>query len=225
MQENDIKKALKEIKGEAKELVGWPNLQITGINKYGVEAVLYTIHGKDLEKKGTMKIPMKDLFLQHNFRIKVFEILGEMVEKMKGNIYEEWLMEWSRLIVDMGMEYGTSIEVMKDALVEYLEGAEDTDLSYLKKGNPIVLPEGCIAFKSVEFMMHVKKKYSMNYTEDQVRAVLKEIGCKPRQLGPMRIRVWTYELPTMEKEGQAEIKFEGVGRAPDVMTEDNQDDY
>ena len=215
---NDIKETLKEIQKESVSLAGWENLRIEGISKYGVEAVVKTNHG-------VMKIPMKDLFLQQNFRSKVFETFGIMVEKVKGNVYEQWLSDWSKTIVDMGMEYGTSIEVVGDALVEYLEGADDTDISYLKKGNPILLADGVVAFKSIEFMMYIKKKYSMVYSEDQIRAVLKEIGCTPKQLGPQRIRVWTYKTPQYEPEGQVEIKFESAGRAPDVMNDDNQNEY
>lgn len=213
---NDITETLNEIKKDSVSLAGWENLRIEGINKYGVEAVVKT-------DKGMMKIPMKDLFMQQNFRSKVFETFGIMVEKVKGNVYDQWLSEWAKTITDMGMEYGTSIEVVGDALVEYLESADDTDISYLKKGNPIILPDGVVAFKSIEFMIYIKKKYSMVYSEDQIRAVLKEIGCVPRRLGSQRIRVWTYKMPEVEPEGQIDIKFESAGRAPDVMSDENNE--
>lgn len=227
MQENnnDIKKTLQEIEEEAKKIAGWDNLQVLGINKYGTEAVVHTT-------RGSMKLPMKDLFMVQSFRSKVFETFGIMIDKVSSKIYEAWLAEWSKTIKDMGMEYGTSLDVMKEALIEYLETAEDRDIIYLKKGNPILLKDGHVAFRSTEFLAWAKKKnYASNYNDDQIRSVLREVGCVPRQIGPTRMRVWTLKLPeTQEVETQPTIQFEAVGRAPDIMNDDtssltNEDEF
>ncbi len=212
---NDIKQVLKEIKKDAEVIAGWDNLQIFSINKYGTEAVIET-------SMGSMKIPMKDLFLLPNFRCKVFETFGIMVDKIKTDMYERWLAVWSKEIVDMGMEYGTTLDVMREGLYEYLERAEEKDLSYLRRGLPILLSDHVVAFRSSDFLTWSKKKnFGLNYNEDQIRSVLKEIGCKPRQIGPTRIRVWTLKPPEVEEEMQMEIKFETKGRAPDEMAEES----
>lgn len=216
---NDITEGLKEIKKAAAELAGWDNFRIEGIQKYGIEAVINT-------PQGSMKIPMKDIFLQPNFRMRIFETMGIVVPKTKPNTYEEWLAEWGKLIKDMGMEYGSSVDMMREALYEYIESAEERDISYLRKGTAIILPENCVAFRSSDFLIWAKKRnYGMSYNEDQIRPILKEIGCKPRQLGPTRIRVWTLVPPQIEPEGQTEFKFEKVGAAPDVMADDTAEVY
>jgi len=213
MESNDIKKHLKGLKKEAKELFGWEELQVLKIDKYETETVIHTT-------SGVLKMSMADLFVQYQFRMKVFVTFSINLKEVKKTVYHEWLNEWIKNIKNM--EYGTSMDRLRELLNEYLEPAEESDISYLKKGMPIVLPDGSVAFKSLEFTLWTKKKYSMSHTENQVRSVLTGLGCMPRQVGPTRMRVWSLELPKFD-EGKLDLKFET--KAPDIMNDDTYPDH
>ena len=223
--ENDIKKLKEELEKNAENLAGWENLRVRSIQKYGAEAVIDTT-------QGFMKMSMRELFIQQLFRTKVFETFGIMIDKVKVNVYEAWLAEWAKTIKDMGMEYGTSVDILREALFEYLESAEEGGIAYLRKGIPVIVKDGQVAFKSLDFTIYLKKKYQMTYSEDQIRAILRKLGCVPQQIGRLRIRAWTMSMPDAgdgDDEGsgidnfeqEVEIKFVGKGKAPEVMNDES----
>ena len=183
----DIVNLLAEIKEEKKQLVGWEELQILAINKYGVEAVVKT-------NKGVIKMTMKDLFIQYFFMSRVWEQFGISLKKVKENVYQEWRAEWAKLIVNMDGEYGTSMELLSECLEGYVENAEYKEDQYVaSNGEPVILSDGTIAFKPIKLSMWLKKTYSLTYSEDQLRSILKDLGCTSRQIGPTRARVWIYK--------------------------------
>lgn len=211
---SDIEEVLAEIKEEAQALAGWDELKVISINKYGTEAVMTTT-------AGLLKISMRDLFMQYQFQQRVFECFGIVLTKVKDSMYRDWLTIWSKTIKDMGIEYGTTLDIIREALENYLEGAEERDVAYLKKGEPIILPDGVVAFKSMEFSLWLKKKYSMAYSDDQVRAALMDLECKTRQVGHTRVRAWTYRMPKVESYDEPvvlDLKF--ASKAPDEMADD-----
>jgi hypothetical protein len=186
-EQNDIKEMLNDIKQDAQKLGGWDEIQVIEIHKYGSEAVVKT-------DKGSMKISMRDLFTQYYFILKVFETFGISLSKVKDKIYEQWRGEWSKTIKDMSTSDGSSLDLLRESLNTYSEQAEERSTSYLKTGEVILLKNNVIAFRSNDFGVWLKKKCSINYTDDQLHATLRDLGCEPRQIGPERIRAWTYRI-------------------------------
>lgn len=183
----DIKETLKDIEKEAEQLAGWPELKVLGVSKYGIEAVVKT-------DKGIVKMSMRELFIQYNFTLRVFETLGISLSQVKMKVYEEWRRTWVENIKDMATENGTSMDLLKELLESYTETAEDRDEAYLKKGEPIIISDDEFAFKSNEFAMWLKKKHSITYTDDQLHTALRDLGCTPKQIGKSRIRAWVYKV-------------------------------
>lgn len=183
--DNNIDVILEDVKKEAEQLAGWDELKVVSINKYGGEAVVKT-------DRGDIKISMRDIFTQYYFRLKVFETFGLMIPKVKENIYEKWLGEWSKLITDMGGELGTSIDILRESLESYTEGAEERDSAYLRRGEPILTHDGTVAFRALDFQIWLKKK-GLIFTSDQLNMILRDLGCKPTQIGKQRTRAWKYK--------------------------------
>jgi hypothetical protein len=184
--ENNIKEMLVEIKEGAEALKGWDELQILCIHKYGIEAVIKT-------SKGDIKMSMKELFTQYYFTLKVFETLGIYLVKVKDKVYEKWLSEWAKSIIDMGSVYGNGLDFLKESLELYTESADDREEEYLRRGEPIRIEKNVVAFRSVEFILWLKKRYNVSYTNDQIHTGLRDIGCLSKRVGKDRIRAWTYK--------------------------------
>ncbi len=188
----DINETLEEIKEEAELLCGWDDLKVIGINKYGTEVVVQTDHGN-------VKMSIRDLYTQYFFILRVFEVLGIFLQKQKTNIYEKWLMQWSKTIIDMGGEAGSTLDLLRESLDTYIEIAEDKDESYLRKGEPIIL-NNSVAFRSNEFSVFLKKRYNIIYTNDELHSLLRDLNCKPQQVGKGRIRAWVYKPKELKED-------------------------
>lgn len=218
MPKNDIKQLKDELKSGAIEQAGWDELQVYEIHKYETDAVVIT-------SQGSMKMAMREIFVQYNFRMKVFETFGVVLPKVKEDIYSSWLMIWSGpdRMKDMGAQFGTTLDKVKEMLEAYLETAEDADVGYLKKGVPVLIEDGYTAFKPLDFTIWLKKKYGAVYSETQAQAFIKELGCEPRRLGAGRIRAWAYK--TVDGNHFAsepvDVRIEGIGRAPEIMNDDS----
>lgn len=211
----DIEAHLDDIEKEAEELAGWDCFKITKIEKYETEAVVYST-------LGVFKISLRELFEQYQLRQAIFINFGKAVETVRKEIYQKWLSKWAESMVDIGASTGTVKDRLQDSLITYLSSAEQTDNEYLANGSPIILPDNSVAFKSMEFTLWMKKRFGSLITENQVRSFLPELGCKPRQVGPSRIRAWAYMIPKYE-EGQTKIdfEFEATGQAPERMNDES----
>lgn len=216
----EIQSFLNEIKAETEKIGGWEQLKVEKIHKYGVEAKVYT-------SAGILEISMRELFLQYSFQQRVFEEFGIVLDKVKDNVYREWLSMWTKTLKDMGKEYGTTLDNLKYSLDSYLEMAEERDIAYLKKGEPIILPDGTGAFNPTEFVTWLKKKTGQIYTDDKMRSILTDLGCTNRTLeGSVgKVRAWVYPLDRLvevrEEPKKVEVRF--VSKAPEVMAEESTD--
>lgn len=188
---NDIQEFKKDLKKEAIENCGWEKLTIIGINKYGIEAVVRT-------DKGNIKMSMRELMTQYYFILRVFETTGIYLKKQKDFIYNSWLEKWVENLIDMGTDSGTTFDLIQEALKSYIETAQEQEEVFLLNGEPIIY-EDYVAFRSNEFSIFIRKRYNINYTNDQLHSLLRDLDCNPQRLGKNRIRAWLYKIPLEEK--------------------------
>lgn len=176
----DIKK---DIEQAIDNTVGWEELTIEYIEKFGKELSVKT----DL---GEIFIPARKFFEQYEFRARVFEELGIMLPKVERKVYDKWLLHWvSNQMKDLKIEDSDLIDTVETFIREYLEETTETDPRYIRLGRPVLLENEDVAFRSSDIIKKLKdEKYTVS--NDQVYFILRKMGCHTKRLAKERLRVW-----------------------------------
>jgi hypothetical protein len=174
-----------DIAESLEKTVGWEELPITSIEKFGKELSIKT-------ELGEIFIPARKFFEQYEFRARVFEELGIILHKVKRDKYEKWLSEWNNTIMrDLKVEDSELIDTIETFIIDYLEETTETDERYLKMGRPVLISDNEVAFRSNDIINKLKTE-NFIVTTDQVYFILRRMGCDSKRVlrGSMRVWVW-----------------------------------
>lgn len=177
----------KDIAKATDELMGWENLEIQAIEKFGKELSIKT-------NEGEVFVSARSFFQQYEFRIKVFEDLGVVLYPVKSKKYQQWLEYWASTITkNLRLDDADIADTAEKMIKEYLEETQETDVRYVRMGRP-VLSDGKVLFRSKDIINKLKNE-NVTVTNDQVYFILRRIGCKTRVVDNKTLRVWSWKVP------------------------------
>jgi len=178
----DIKK---DIENAVDATVGWEELEIVAIEKFGKELSIKT-------KLGEIFIPARKFFEQYEFRARVFEELTIMLPKVERKIYDRWLTYWTNnLTKDLKIDDSDLIDTVETFIESFLNETVETDERYLRMGRAVLLSEEEIAFRSNDIINKLKAE-NFTVTNDQVYFILRRMGCRTKRVLADKLRVWTW---------------------------------
>lgn len=199
---DEINNFKKQLSDDAENLVGWDELKVLRVTKYGTEAVVHT-------DKGIIKMSMRELFVQYHFMLKVFETFGISLQKQQEALYGKWRAQWVKDLV-IFEDSDNMLVTVEEALISYCKRAgEDSGGNYstLLNGEPVFITRNEVAFKVIDFLNFFNKKNSTKINIDQMRIILKDIGCKSdTRFGKQGIRAWVFKIPEQKETKQVEIE-------------------
>jgi len=175
-----------DIKKEIDSTVGWDELPIKSIEKFGKELSVKT-------EQGEIFIPARKFFEQYEFRARVFEEIGIILPKVERKIYDKWLMKWNTTIMkDLKIEDSDLIDTIEELIEVYLDETEETNHEYLKRGRPVLLSETEVAFRSGDIMAKLtNERYTIS--NDQLYFILRRMNCESRRVLRNTLRVWVWK--------------------------------
>jgi len=183
MSERDISN---DIAQTLEKTVGWEELPIVAIEKFGKELSVKT----DL---GEIFIPARKFFEQYEFRARVFEELSIVLPKVDRKRYDKWLMFWNTHIMrDLKVDDSDLIDTVETFIENYLSETTETDERYIKMGRPVLIDNDEIAFRSSDILNRLKLEGYVVST-DQVYFVLRKMGCDSKRVLKDRLRVWVWK--------------------------------
>ena len=175
----------KDIAHALETTVGWDELEITSIEKFGKELSVKT-------PLGEIFIPARKFFEQYEFRARVFEELSIMLPKVDRKRYDKWLAWWTEnLIKDLKVEDSELIDSVESYIITFLEETTETDERYLRMGRAVLLNDEEIAFRSNDIINKLKAE-NFTITNDQVYFILRRLGCDTRRVVRNSLRVWVW---------------------------------
>jgi hypothetical protein len=167
------------------QIVGWDELPILSIEKFGKELSVKT-------ELGEIFIPARKFFEQYEFRARVFEELGVILHKVERKKYDKWLEHWvNHLMKDLKVEDSDLIDTVETFIVDYLDETTETDERYLKMGRPVMLSDNEVAFRSNDIITKLKTE-NFIVTNDQVYFILRRMNCESRRVLRGSLRVWVW---------------------------------
>lgn len=175
----------KDIANSLERVVGWDELEIEAIEKFGKELSVKTTIGE-------IFIPARKFFEQYEFRARVFEELSIMLPKVDRKRYDKWLAWWTEnLIKDLKVEDSDLIDSVESYIVSFLEETNETDERYLRMGRPVLINDEEVAFRSNDIINKLKAE-NFTVTNDQVYFILRRMNCSTRRALADRLRVWIW---------------------------------
>ena len=179
-------KIQQDIKNALETDIGWDEIEVLSIEKFGKELSVKT-------SAGEIFITARKFFEQFEFRARVFEEAGIFLPKVKADRYHKWLKFWTEnLTKDLKIEDSDLIDTAESMIADYLEQTTETDEKYLKAGRPVLLDDDSVAFRSLDIMNHLKTE-GVTVTNDQVYFILRKMHCKPRRVLKNTLRVWVWK--------------------------------
>lgn len=176
----------KDIKQNLERSVGWDELPLVSIEKFGKEMSVKTEHGE-------IFISARKFFEQYEFRARVFEELGIFLPPVKRDRFDKWLAFWTEhLVRDLKVEDSDLIDSIEHFIEKHLEATSESDERYLKMGRPVLLSDNEVAFRSNDIIQNLKTE-NFTVTSDQVYFILRRMGCEVRRLTRSRTRVWVWK--------------------------------
>jgi hypothetical protein len=175
----------KDIDDAVAQIVGWDNLPIISIEKFGKELSVKT-------DRGEIFIPARKFFEQYEFRARVFEELGIILDKVDRKTYDKWLKMWiENVMKDLKVEDSDLIDTVETFITDHLDETTETDERYLKMGRPVLLSDNEVAFRSNDIITKLKSE-NFIVTNDQVYFILRRMNCESRRVLRNSIRVWVW---------------------------------
>jgi len=176
----------KDIASATENIVGWDELPILSIEKFGKELSIKT-------EQGEIFIPARKFFEQYEFRARVFEELGIILHKVERKKYDKWLAHWvDNIMRDLKVEDSDLIDTVENFIIDYLDETTETDERYLKMGRPVLLDDNHVAFRSNDILNKLKAENFVVST-DQVYFILRRMGCESRRVLRNSMRVWVWK--------------------------------
>lgn len=183
MPDRDISKDIAET---LERSVGWEELPITAIEKFGKELSVKT-------ELGEIFIPARKFFEQYEFRARVFEELTIMLPKVDRKRYDKWLAHWTtHLTKDLKITDSDLIDTVESFIETFLNETTETDERYLRMGRAVLLTDDEIAFRSNDIINKLKAE-NFTVTNDQVYFILRRMGCKTSRVMDDKLRVWIWK--------------------------------
>jgi len=183
MSDRDITKDIAET---LEKSVGWDELKIISIEKFGKELSVKT----DL---GEIFIPARKFFEQYEFRARVFEELTVMLPKVDRKRYDKWLTYWTQhLTRDLKIEDSDLIDTVENFIETFLNETTETDERYLKMGRAVLLNDDEVAFRSNDIINKLKSE-GFTITNEQVYFILRRMNCETRRVIRNSLRVWVWK--------------------------------
>jgi hypothetical protein len=175
-----------DIQKEIDKTVGWDELTLLSIEKFGKELSVKT-------ELGEIFIPARKFFEQYEFRARVFEELGIILHKVERKTYDKWLEHWVHtLMKDLKVEDSDLIDTVETFITDHLEETVETDERYLKMGRPVLLSDNEVAFRSNDIITKLKTE-NFIVTTDQVYFILRKMNCESRRVLRNSMRVWVWK--------------------------------
>lgn len=183
MPDRDINKDIAEtLEGS----VGWEELPILAIEKFGKELSVKTEFGE-------IFIPARKFFEQYEFRARVFEELTIMLPKVDRKRYDKWLSHWTKYQTkDLKIEDNDLIDTVESFIESFLNETTEMDERYLRMGRAVLLIDNEIAFRSNDIINKLKAE-NFIITNDQVYFILRRMGCKTDRVLADKLRVWIWK--------------------------------
>lgn len=176
----------KDIQKEIDKTIGWDDLPIIAIEKFGKELSVKT-------DRGEIFIPARKFFEQYEFRARVFEELTVMLPKVERKIYDRWLAYWTENIMrDLKVEDSDLIDTVETYIENYLNETTETDERYLKMGRPVILEDESVAFRSNDIINKLKSE-GFTITNEQVYFILRRMNCETTRAVRNTLRVWVWK--------------------------------
>mgnify|MGYP001577010582 CR=1 FL=1 len=192
--QNTIKKfLLKEIDlrspPDFKEIEATLGIKVSRIEKNNE---LFTLH----TPTGIVTIRGDDLMSQTEFRKKVMATLGIFLTAISKEEWDFTLSIWMSCLQRNNADLSTD-ELIKDALSQYLDDADERDRSYLRKAMPVFW-EGEYCFRISDFVKFIKREFDSSLTRPQICAVLRDMGFEPDTNG--KTRFWKINAEAYDQE-------------------------
>lgn len=176
----------KDIEQAVDASLGWDELPIRSIEKFGKELSVKT-------DQGEIFIPARKFFEQYEFRARVFEEIGIILPKVSRKVYDEWLMKWSETIMkDLKIQDSDLIDTIEELIEVYLDETEETNQEYLRRGRPVLLSETEVAFRSSDVMARLTNERH-TISNDQLYFILRRMNCESRRVLRNTLRVWVWK--------------------------------
>lgn len=176
----------KDIEQHLDENVGWDEITIEYIEKFGKELSVKT-------ELGEIFIPARKFFEQYEFRARVFEELGILLPKVDRKRYDRWLSYWTtHLMKDLKVEDSDLIDTVEGYIENYLDETTETDVRYLKMGRPVLLNDDEVAFRSNDIINRLKTE-GYTISNDQVYFIFRRMSCEARRVTKGKMRVWVWK--------------------------------
>lgn len=183
MNERDIHS---DITQALEQSVGWDELPIVAIEKFGKELSVKT-------ELGEIFIPARKFFEQYEFRARVFEELTIMLPKVERKRYDKWLTHWTKhLMRDLKVEDSDLIDTIEGFIETFLNETTETDERYLKMGRAVLLNDDEVAFRSNDIINKLKAE-GFTITNEQVYFILRRMNCETRRVVRNSLRVWVWK--------------------------------
>lgn len=183
MEERDIQKDIAE---SLDKTIGWEELPIVAIEKFGKELSVKT-------ELGEIFIPARKFFEQYEFRARVFEELTIMLPKVDRKRYDKWLTYWTTHITrDLKIDDSDLIDTVENFIESFLNDTTETDERYLRMGRAVLITDDEVAFRSNDIINKLKSE-NFTITNDQVYFILRRMGCKTRRVLSDKLRVWVWK--------------------------------
>ena len=175
----------KDIIAAVDQRVGWDEIVIEAIEKFGKELSIKT-------DQGEIFISARKFFEQHEFRARVFEEFGIYLDKVKSDRYGKWVKQWSEtLMKDLKVDDSDLIDTVESYIEGYLEETTETDVKYLQMGRPVLLDDSEVAFRSNDVINRLKTE-GYTISNDQVYFIFRRMGCGTKRISSERMRVWVW---------------------------------
>jgi len=166
--------------------VGWEELPIVAIEKFGKELSVKT-------ELGEIFIPARKFFEQYEFRARVFEELTIMLPKVDRKRYDKWLAYWTvNLTKDLKVDDSDLIDTVESYIESFLNETMETDERYLKMGRAVLLSDEEVAFRSNDIINKLKAE-GFTITNEQVYFILRRMNCETRRVVRNTLRVWVWK--------------------------------
>lgn len=180
----------KDIHGDIAEAleksVGWEELPIVAIEKFGKELSVKT-------ELGEIFIPARKFFEQYEFRARVFEELTIMLPKVDRKRYDKWLAHWAtHTMRDLKVEDSDLIDTVESFIETFLNETTEMDERYLKMGRAVLLNDDEVAFRSNDIINKLKAE-GFTITNEQVYFILRRMNCETRRVIRNSLRVWVWK--------------------------------
>lgn len=166
--------------------IGWEELPIIAIEKFGKELSVKT-------ELGEIFLPARKFFEQYEFRARVFEELTIMLPKVDRKHYDKWLTYWTQNITrDLKIEDSDLIDTIESFIESFLNETTETDERYLKMGRAVLLNDDEVAFRSNDIINKLKAE-GFTITNEQVYFILRRMNCETRRVIRNSLRVWVWK--------------------------------